>query len=231
MQHGSEFLQILTKATGLTLVTVIAMFGLSIGVWTILIRKWLSNNARKSSFNRWKTAMAAKTTFQDLVKQAKAQSETPHGRITQSALAEIEGLSSFVSYDSIEVRSQLVQDAIERQVDRERDVADRGLVFLAFCTATGPLIGLLGTIWGIMEAFFQIGKQGSANITVVAPGIAEALIAVLAGLFVAIPSSLGYNAFAGFNRKAESIMYTFGSELVSLFKRGDLAALERTPRT
>lgn len=231
MQHGSELLQILTKATGLTLITVVAMFGLSIGVWTILIRKWVGNNSRKSSFNRWKAVMSAKAGFPDLVKQAKQMPDCPQSRITQAALAEMEGLATFVSYDSLEVRSQLVQDAIERQIDRERDVADRGLVFLAFCTATGPLIGLLGTIWGIMEAFFQIGKQGSANITVVAPGIAEALIAVLAGLFVAIPSSLGYNTFAGFNRKAESIMFTFGSELVSLFKRGDLTALERNART
>jgi biopolymer transport protein TolQ len=231
MQNGSEFQHILTQATGLTLVTVVAMFGLSIGVWTILLRKWIGNRSRKSSFNVWKKVMGAKTSFQDLVKQAKASPDTPQGRITQAALAEIEGLSAYVSYDSLAVRSQLVQDAIERQVDREKDVADRGLVFLAFCTATGPLIGLLGTIWGIMDAFFQIGKQGSANITVVAPGIAEALIAVLAGLFVAIPSSLGYNTFVGFNRKAESVMYTFGSELVSLFKRGDLSALERTART
>lgn len=230
MQNAPEFLQILTKASGLTFLTVISMFGLSIGVWTVLIRKFLANGARKKSFAAWKAAMSGRTTFQDLVKQAKSSPETPQGRITQAALAEIEGLSAYVSYDSLEARSQLVQDAIERQVDREKDIADRGLVFLAFCTATGPLIGLLGTIWGIMDAFFEIGKQGSANITVVAPGIADALVAVLAGLIVAIPSSLGYNAFTGFNRKAESVMYTFGSEIVSLFKRGDLAALEKTHR-
>jgi len=228
MQNGPEFLQLLSRASGLTFVTVIAMFGLSVGVWTILIRKWIGNGGRKRSFAKWRDVMASKTTFQDLIKQAKSLPDSPQSRITQSAISEMEGLSAYVSYDSLEARSQLVQDAIERQIDRERDIADRGLVFLAFCTATGPLIGLLGTIWGIMDAFFQIGKQGSANITVVAPGIADALIAVLAGLIVAIPSSLGYNIFTGFNRKAESIMFTFGSELVSLFKRGDLAALERT---
>ena len=115
-------------------------------------------------------------------------------------------------------------------MDAEKERNERGLTFLAFCTATGPLIGLLGTVWGIMDTFFQIGKMGSANITVVAPGIAEALMSVFSGLIVAIPASLGYNTSVGFNRYAESTLYNFGSEVVSAFKRGDLLALERAPR-
>ena len=167
-------------------------------------------------------------TFQDLLKLSKNMPESPMGRITKSALAEMEGLSAYVSYDSLEHRGELVRESTERALDIEKEKNERSLVFLAFCSATGPLIGLLGTVWGIMDSFYQIGKQGSGNITVVAPGIAEALLATMAGLLVAIPSSVGYNAFAGFNRKAESIMLNFGSELVSLFKRGDLSALERS---
>ena len=150
------------------------------------------------------------------------------GRTARAALAEMEGLSPYVSYDSLEHRGELVRETIERALDIEKDENESGLVYLAFCSATGPLIGLLGTVWGIMDSFFQIGKQGSGNITVVAPGIAEALLATMAGLLVAIPSSVGYNIFTGFNRKAEAIMLNFGSELVSLFKRGDLSALERS---
>src|SRR5690606_21328203 len=129
-------------------------------------------------------------------------------------------------YDSLNARGQLVNECIERTADAEKDQNERGMTYLAFCTATGPLIGLLGTVWGIMDTFFAIGRHGSANITVVAPGIAEALMAVLSGLIVAIPASLGYNAFAGFNRRAESLLYNFGSEIVSAFKRADLLALE-----
>jgi biopolymer transport protein TolQ len=135
-------------------------------------------------------------------------------------------MSRYVSYDSLNARGQLVNESIERTVDGEKDQNERGMTYLAFCTATGPLIGLLGTVWGIMDTFFAIGRHGSANITVVAPGIAEALMAVLAGLIVAIPASLGYNAFSGFNRRAESFLYNFGSEMVSAFKRADLLALE-----
>jgi biopolymer transport protein TolQ len=224
----SVTLEILKQATVSTFVIVGVMFILSIGVWATLIQKWLANHSRKKSFDKWREQMGERPTFQDLLKLSKNMPESPMGRITKSALAEMEGLSAYVSYDSLEHRGELVRESTERALDLEKDKNERSLVFLAFCSATGPLIGLLGTVWGIMDSFYQIGKQGSGNITVVAPGIAEALLATMAGLLVAIPSSVGYNAFAGFNRKAESIMLNFGSELVSLFKRGDLSALERS---
>jgi biopolymer transport protein TolQ len=224
----SVILEILKQATASTFAIVGAMFILSIGVWAILIRRWLANRSRKKSFATWRQAMGDRPTFQDLLKHSKAMGDTSMGRITRAALVEMEGLSAYVSYDSLEHRGGLVQETVERALEVEKEQSEAGLVFLAFCSATGPLIGLLGTVWGIMDSFFQIGKQGSGNITVVAPGIAEALLATMAGLLVAIPSSVGYNAFTGFNRKAESILLNFGSEVVSLFKRGDLSALERS---
>ena len=224
----SVILEILKQATASTFAIVGLMFLLSIGVWATLIQKWLANGSRRRSFAKWRELMGERPTFQDLLKLSKSIPDSPMGRITKSALSEMEGLSAYVSYDSLEHRGELVRESTERAVDVEKEANERSLVFLAFCSATGPLIGLLGTVWGIMDSFYQIGKQGSGNITVVAPGIAEALLATMAGLLVAIPSSVGYNAFAGFNRKAESLMLNFGSELVSLFKRGDLSALERS---
>ena len=225
---NSVILEILKQATASTFAIVGAMFLLSIGVWAILIRRWLANRNRKQSFAKWREQMGARPSFQDLQKLSKSMPDSSMGRITKAALLEMEGLSAYVSYESLEHRGGLVQETVERALETEKDENEAGLVFLAFSSATGPLIGLLGTVWGIMDSFFQIGKQGSGNITVVAPGIAEALLATMAGLLVAIPASVGYNAFTGFNRKAETVLLNFGSELVSLFKRGDLSALERS---
>ncbi len=222
----SAFLSLLTQGGMVTWVTVISMTLLSIGVWAILFRKWLANRRQMRSLQRWERELGPGATLQDFSRLMKTLPESPMSRVTRGALREIEALSPYVSYESLEARGQLVNEAIERVVDIEKGLNERGMTYLAFCTATGPLIGLLGTVWGIMNTFYAIGLHGSANITVVAPGIAEALMAVLAGLIVAIPSSLGYNAFAGYNRHAESFMYTFGSELVSAFKRADLLALE-----
>lgn len=224
----SVTLEILKQATVSTWVILSVMAMLSVGLWAILIRKWFANGTRKRSFAKWRALAGDRPAFQDLLKLSKAMPDSPQGRITRTALSEMEGMSAYVSFDSLEHRGELVREAVERSVDQEKEQNERGLVYLAFCSATGPLVGLLGTVWGIMESFYQVGKQGSGNITVVAPGIAEALLATMAGLLVAIPASVGYNAFAGFNRKAESLMLSFGSEVVSLFKRGDLTALERS---
>lgn len=70
---------------------------------------------------------------------------------------------------------------------------DRGVLFLAMMSSIAPFLGLLGTVWGIMNAFFNIGNQGSASLPVVAPGIAEALITTIIGLAVAIPALFFFN--------------------------------------
>lgn len=225
----SVTLEIIKQATVSTYVILVVMGLLSVGLWAILFRKWSANSARGKSFAKWRRALGEKPSFHDLHRLSNTMPETPMGRISRSALAEMEGMSSHVTHDTLEHRGELVREAVERTLDQEKEANEQGLVFLAFCSATGPLVGLLGTVWGIMDSFYQIGRQGSGNITVVAPGIAEALLATMAGLLVAIPSSVGYNFFAGFNRKAESWMLAFGSEIVSMLKRGDMAKLERSP--
>src|SRR5215217_4428582 len=147
--QDSAFLSILATAGVVTWVTVGAMFLLSIGVWSILVRKWASNRRQLASFTAWERELGATPTLQVFSRTAKTHPDTPMGRVTRSALREIEGMSQFVSYDSLNARGQLVNEAIERTVDVEKDANERGLTFLAFCTATGPLIGLFGTVWGI----------------------------------------------------------------------------------
>lgn len=72
-----------------------------------------------------------------------------------------------------------------------------GLTWLAIIGSVSPLLGLLGTVVGVMNSFIGITSQGSANIAAVAPGIAEALITTVVGLAVAIPAVIAYNHFAG----------------------------------
>jgi len=78
--------------------------------------------------------------------------------------------------------------------------------FLATCGSVTPFIGLLGTVWGIMDAFHKIGVVRSASLVTVAPGIAEALIATAIGLFAAIPAVIAYNHFLGRIKETISTM-------------------------
>ena len=85
---------------------------------------------------------------------------------------------------------------MEKEQVGERDTMAHGLAWLAIIASVSPLLGLMGTVVGVMDAFVGISVQGSANITAVAPGIAEALITTVTGLAVAIPAVIGYNYFA-----------------------------------
>jgi biopolymer transport protein TolQ len=89
---------------------------------------------------------------------------------------------------------------------------ERHVSFLATTGSVAPFIGLMGTVWGVMVSFVNIGAQGSATLVVVAPGIAEALIATIAGLAAAIPSVIGYNHCLGKLREIGHAAGQFTSE-------------------
>src|SRR5690606_26928163 len=146
----SVTLEILKMGTFTTFLIVGVMFILSIALWAILIQKFIVNSSRKRSFVKWREMMGERPTFQDMLKLSKAMPDSPMGHITRSAIGEMEGLSAYVSYDSLVHRGELVRESTERALDIEKEKNERGLVFLAFCSATGPLVGLLGTVWGIM---------------------------------------------------------------------------------
>ena len=86
--------------------------------------------------------------------------------------------------------------AMEGQVAAEADDLAERLNFLATTGAVAPFVGLFGTVWGIMNSFFQIGMQQNSSLAVVAPGISEALFATAIGLFAAIPAVIAYNRFS-----------------------------------
>ena len=103
--------------------------------------------------------------------------------------------------------------------DSIRDQLGRFLPWLATIGSVSPLIGLLGTVLGVIQAFIGIATKGSGNIGAVAPGIAEALIATAAALAVAIPAVFGYNLFANRLNRVDSQLEGFGSELIALMVR------------
>jgi len=109
-------------------------------------------------------------------------------------------------------RFELVQRAMDRTSDEAVNNLERHVSFLATTGSVAPFIGLMGTVWGVMVSFVNIGAQGSATLVVVAPGIAEALIATIAGLAAAIPSVIGYNHCLGKLREIGHSAAQFTSE-------------------
>lgn len=119
-------------------------------------------------------------------------------------------------------------DAIFASMERAKDLSYEHLMattgFLATTANTAPFLGLLGTIWGVMVAFMDIGLTGSASLAVVAPGIAEALIAVIVGLAAAIPAVVGYNYAVSRLLKFDNEMYGFSTEFLTALKKEAMRA-------
>lgn len=121
--------------------------------------------------------------------------EVPSARVAGAGLDEWKRSTKSSPIDRDATR-QRIGAAMESQVAHEADELAGRLNFLATTGSVSPFVGLFGTVWGIMNSFFQIGAQQSASLAVVAPGIAEALFATAIGLFAAIPAVIAYNRFS-----------------------------------
>lgn len=134
----------------------------------------------------------------------------PHGAVIEEDIREPATMNELVE----ELQSTLTRVAAEEVARLER-----ALTFLATTGSTAPFIGLFGTVWGVMGAFQGIGARGSTSIGVVAPGIAEALIATAAGLAAAIPAVIAFNYYVNRVKAAATQMDSFADEFLSIVRR------------
>ncbi|MDP2129354.1 MAG: protein TolQ [Erythrobacter sp.] len=145
-----------------------------------------------------------------LTKQARR--EVPAARVAGAGLDEWKRSTAKQPFDRDATR-QRVSAAMESQIAEEADELAGRLNFLATVGSVAPFVGLFGTVWGIMNSFFQIGAQQSASLAVVAPGIAEALFATAIGLFAAIPAVIAYNRFGASVNQYEAKLQRFADKL------------------
>jgi biopolymer transport protein TolQ len=117
---------------------------------------------------------------------------------------------------------ETLQLLMDSEASAERDRLGRLIPWLASIGSVSPLIGLLGTVLGVIDAFLGIATKGSANLSAVAPGVAQALIATAAALAVAIPATFGYNIFANRLNRFELLMDNFGTSVIAKLVREGL---------
>ncbi|MDG2002724.1 MAG: protein TolQ [Novosphingobium sp.] len=119
----------------------------------------------------------------------------PSARVAGAGIAEWRRSGTVKSVD-LEGARQRMAGAMDSAVSDEADKFSERLNYLATVGSVAPFVGLFGTVWGIMNSFFQIGQQQNSSLAVVAPGISEALFATALGLFAAIPAVIAYNRFS-----------------------------------
>ena len=144
--------------------------------------------------------------------------DTPSRRIAAAGLGEWNRSTEGGVTDRDGVRSRLTT-TLDGAVTTESDALADRLTVLATVGSVAPFVGLFGTVWGIMNSFFQIGAQENTSLAVVAPGISEALFATAIGLFAAIPAVIAYNHFSHRLSALEGRLYRFSDRFHASLSR------------
>ncbi|NPA38857.1 MAG: Tol-Pal system subunit TolQ [Thermodesulfobacteria bacterium] len=182
-------------------VVLLVLFLMSIQSWYVMFvlyfrYKWFNEEVEKAKY------YTEVSNFKDFVKVVKELEKTGIAKVFKKILAifadiyeeYIERAEGNIA-ERIKFAEEDLKEAISVESEEFLKDLDKGLGFLATVGNVAPFIGLFGTVWGIMQAFHEIGLKGSANLATVAPGIAEALINTAMGLFCAIPAVIAYNYF------------------------------------
>ena len=198
-------------------VVKVVMVGLafaSLVTWTILLAKSLELVAARRRASRALTDIADASNLREAAGSLK-DGKAPVTRLVAAALAETEQ-SRGLAPEGVKERATALLSRIEARAGRSMA---RGTGLLATIGSTAPFVGLFGTVWGIMNSFIGISKTNTTNLAVVAPGIAEALLATAFGLVAAIPAVIIYNMFARGITGYRSILGDASTEVLRLLSR------------
>lgn len=183
----------------------------SIWVWMIIVSFSLRLGGLTSKSREYEAEFWDQRDREALLTK-QVRNEVPSARVAAAGLDEWKRSTAKQPVDRDATR-QRISAAMESQIAEEADALAGRLNFLATVGSVAPFVGLFGTVWGIMNSFFQIGTQQSASLAVVAPGIAEALFATAIGLFAAIPAVIAYNRFSGAVNLYEAKLQRFADKV------------------
>lgn len=167
----------------------------SIISWAIMINKLRVFRKVEKETRKFLTTFRKSKSLSEAYLACGLLHRTPLHNMLVAGFREAEQFSKKDEVIPVEKRAEVVKMTLERVGAEEISRLERNVVFLATTGNISPFFGLLGTVWGIMDSFASIGVRGTASLAVVAPGIAQALIATIFGLAVAIPAVIGYNYF------------------------------------
>jgi biopolymer transport protein TolQ len=194
--------------------------------WFVIGLKWWQFRRIRSQGNRFFQALEGAPKLQDAYRVIMKLPASPFNRLFREGMHFYNELFPGVVRDGPRERIALATTQLEafkmvlgKEVSAERDVVARLVPWLATIGSVSPLLGLLGTVLGVMTAFLGISQKGSGNISAVAPGIAQALVATVAGLAAAIPAVMGYNYFVSRTSQFEGELEGFANTLVGWMAR------------
>jgi biopolymer transport protein TolQ len=214
--------KLITDASPVVQIILLILLFFSVFSWTIIIYKRKSLRTAGAQSQKFLAVFKKSRNLTDVHDAAKEYPASPQAALFLAGYKEMAYLAKKESPSggpnggsSLDNMSRALTKASNAEVSK----MEKMMSFLATTGSVSPFIGLLGTVWGIMDAFLRINMTKSASLLSVAPGIAEALVATAVGLFAAIPAVIAYNTFLHRIKDAITDMEDFSLELLSIAER------------
>ena len=206
------------QASFLVKIVMLALLGSSIWSWAIIVNKSIMYARFQRALDKFEGVFWSGTSLEELYASLSSRPAQGMASLFVAAMREwkrsVQNVGS--SFMGLQARIDKVLDvSIAREVER----LEANLLFLATVASAGPFVGLFGTVWGIMTSFRSIAASKNTSLAVVAPGIAEALLATALGLFAAIPALVAYNKLQGEVAKKQARMEGFADEFSAILSR------------
>ena len=219
---ADNVLSLIIEAGPVAWTVLLVLLAFSLVSWAIIFSKSRRLRAAETGSAEFLQLFRSAPRFGDVVDALPKMPKSPLAQVFSAGYQEMRYQSRSGSGDGgrLSVRNmEAVARSLLRASSTETARLEDRMTFLATTGSATPFIGLFGTVWGIMNAFQDIGFTQTANISVVAPGVSEALIATAAGLAAAIPAVIAYNAFQGRIRRIGTSMDEFSMEYVTKLER------------
>jgi len=188
----------------------------SIIAWAVMIGKRSELGALRRLNHAFDQRLREERNILDLPESLRSRRGIPYADLFAEA-AEAYGRSAAIGrdrgIDGTRFRLEHAENALQRALARQTLRYESSMIFLASIVSGAPFLGLLGTVWGVMESFSSVALQQTASIQTLAPGVSGALLATIAGLVVAIPSVFGYNYLLARTRVMTTELENFASSL------------------
>ena len=197
-------------------VILLILLCFSVMAWAVIFYKYRTFRRVEGANARFLRLFRTGKRIHDSFDSCVAITASPLSGMMKEGCRELEVFRNDPGGGIREVLRQNIMAVLEVKSTEEVSKLRRNLVFLAVTSSVCPFFGLLGTVWGVMDAFLAIGVYGSANIQVVAPGVAEALITTVAGLAAAIPAVIAYNYFVSRLRRIIEVVDNFSIEFTNV---------------
>ena len=190
----------------------------SVWSWAIIVDKVLLYGRTRRQMDRFEKVFWSGQSLEELYRSLTGRTPTAMAAVFVAAMREWKRSFESGARSPLGLQTR-IDKVLDVTIDRETERLERSLLFLATVGSAAPFVGLFGTVWGIMNSFQAIAATSSTSLSVVAPGIAEALLATALGLLAAIPAVIAYNKLSSDAGKISQRLEGFGDEFSAILSR------------